>query len=592
MKKMERLENKDSSLIKLLSILKNHLSRRRTRQLKLLLILSILSSLSEVVSLASVIPFLGILANPQRIWDYNLTQKLVILFGINDAEGLLLPITIFFALAAITSGIVRLLYIYLSGRISAAIGSDFSCEIFKRTLYQPYEYHLNRNSSAIIASITKDINNLIYLVLYPLIQLMGALLITSSLLVTLIIINWKVAIGTGLLVFIVYYIALLNTLSPLSRISNSLVKLNQKLVQVLQEGIGAIRNVLLEQTQNVYSDIYIKTDQPLRRLEAKGDFLSAYPRYLIEPTGIALIGISGYFMVKSGGLESALPTLGALALGALRLLPMAQRIYEGCSMPQKAKGSLVNIINLLEKPLPRYQFIPRQNKLILENNIYCQNVYFSYSSNQTNVLEGLNLEIKKGDFIGIKGETGSGKSTAIDLIMGLITPSSGKILVDGKDINSYDSFNIKDWQSSIVHVPQNIFLSDSTIAENIAFGIPTEKIDIKRIKIAAKQAKIADFIEESKYGFKTKVGERGVRLSGGQIQRIGIARALYKRPNFLILDEATSALDNDTERKIMESLYNMRPNITILMIAHRTNTLKYCDRVYELSDKKLVSKVN
>ena len=582
-----KVENKDKSLIELLNILKVYLSRRRIRELKLLLLISILSSFAEVVSLAAVIPFLGILANPGNLWDYPLTRNIALIAGVSKAEDLLLPITIFFALAAISSGFIRLLNIYLSGRISASIGSDISYQAFKKTLYQPYEYHLKQNSSVIISSITKDVPNLIYLILYPLIQLMGAILITISLLLTLIVINWKVALGTGFLVFLVYSLALLTTLKPIADISNRLVKLNQELVQVIQEGIGAIRNVLLDQTQQVYTNIHLGTDKPLRILEARGLFLSAYPRYLIEPIGIALIGFSGYLMVKTGGVESALPTLGALALGSLRLLPMVQKIYEGCSMPQNAKGSLANLLDILEQPLPTNSSLLKRELLDFNDVIRCENVCFRYSNNLPNVIEDFNLIIKKGDFIGIRGETGNGKSTAIDLIMGLIKPQSGKILIDGNNINSNELFNVNDWQRSIVHVPQNIFLSDSSIAENIAFGIPIDEIDKGRVRFAAKQAKIDEFIENSPDGFQTLVGERGVRLSGGQLQRIGIARALYRRLSFLILDEATSALDNQTEKEIMESLYQLRPNITILMIAHRTNTLKYCDRVYELRDKKL-----
>ena len=582
-----KVENKDKSLIELLNILKVYLSRRRIRELKLLLLISILSSFAEVVSLAAVIPFLGILANPGNLWDYPLTRNIALIAGVSKAEDLLLPITIFFALAAISSGFIRLLNIFLSGRISASIGSDISYQAFKKTLYQPYEYHLKQNSSVIISSITKDVPNLIYLILYPLIQLMGAILITISLLLTLIVINWKVALGTGFLVFLVYSLALLTTLKPIADISNRLVKLNQELVQVIQEGIGAIRNVLLDQTQQVYTNIHLGTDKPLRILEARGLFLSAYPRYLIEPIGIALIGFSGYLMVKTGGVESALPTLGALALGSLRLLPMVQKIYEGCSMPQNAKGSLANLLDILEQPLPTNSSLLKRELLDFNDQIRCENVCFRYSNNLPNVIEDFNLIIKKGDFIGIRGETGNGKSTAIDLIMGLIKPQSGKILIDGNNINSNELFNVNDWQRSIVHVPQNIFLSDSSIAENIAFGIPIDEIDKGRVRFAAKQAKIDEFIENSPDGFQTLVGERGVRLSGGQLQRIGIARALYRRLSFLILDEATSALDNQTEKEIMESLYQLRPNITILMIAHRTNTLKYCDRVYELRDKKL-----
>ncbi len=568
------------SLRALLRQLWGHLSRRRLLQLVLLLLVMLISSVAEVVSLAAVLPFLAVLANPTGLWRQPLFQQWAPRLGIGSAPELLLPITLAFALAAIGAGAIRLLTLWLNGRLAAAIGSDLSCEAYRRTLYQPYAVQVARNSSSLIASISTDVNRVINQVLNPLLLLFSSGLIVVALVATLLAIDWGIAVGAGVVIALVYAAAMAGSKRPLQQLSQRQVALNQQLIQALQEGLGAIRDVLLDGSQSFYTRSYRQADQPLRRAQAQGSFLSSYPRLVMEPAGMALIALVGYLLVLQGGVAKALPLLGALALGAQRLLPMTQKVYEGWAQSRNAKCSLANVLALLAQPLPAKALLPPPQPLALRQSIRLEGVSFRYGPEQPEVLQRVDLEIRKGERIGLIGSTGSGKSTLVDLLMGLLEPRDGRILVDGVDL--HNSERLAAWRAAIAHVPQSIYLADSSIAENIAFAIPRDQIDLDRVRQAAQQAQIAGFIESSPQGYDTFVGERGIRLSGGQRQRIGIARALYKQAQVLVLDEATAALDNATEEAVMEAVEGLSRQLTIVMIAHRLSTVQRCDRLIHL----------
>ena len=579
----------DLSLRQLLLQLWAHLGRRRRLQLGVLLLVMLASSVAEVLSLAAVLPFLAVLANPEGLWNQPLVQQWAPRLGIASAQELLLPITIAFAVAALAAGAIRLLNLWLNGRLAAAIGSDLSCEAYRRTLYQPYAVQVARNSSGLIASVSTDVIRVINQVLNPLLLLLSSALIVVALVGTLLAIDWAIAVGAGLVIALVYAAAMAGSKGPLQRLGHRQVALEQQLIQALQEGLGAIRDVLLDGSQLFYATTYRQADQPLRRAQAQGGFLSSYPRLVMEPAGMALIAGVGYLLVMQGSVAKALPLLGALALGAQRLLPMAQKVYEGWAQSRSAKNSLANVLALLAQPLPAEALLPPPQPLALRQSIRLEGVCFRYDSELPEVLQGLDLEIHRGERIGLIGSTGSGKSTLVDLLMGLLTPTGGKILVDRADLhNPHQPELLPAWRAAIAHVPQSIYLADSSIAENIAFGIPKEKIDLALVRHAAAQAQIAGFIESSSEGYNTFVGERGFRLSGGQRQRIGIARALYKRTQVLVLDEATAALDNATEQAVMEAVEGLSRELTIVMIAHRLSTVARCDRVIQIESGLII----
>ncbi len=573
----------DTSLLQLLRQLWDHLSRRRRLQLGVLLLVMLASSVAEVLSLAAVLPFLAVLANPEGLFNQSLVQQWAPRLGIAGAQELLLPITVVFAVLALAAGVIRLLNLWLNGRLAAAIGSDLSCEAYRRTLYQPYAVHLARNSSELIASISTDVNRVIYQVLSPLLLLLSSGLIAFSLVFALLAIDWTTAVGAGLVVGLVYAGAMASSRRPLQVMAQSQVLLNRQLIQALQEGLGAIRNVLLDGTQAFYANSYQRADQPLRRNGADASFLSFYPRLVLEPVGMALIALIGLLLVRQAGVARALPLLGALALGAQRLLPVVQKVYEGWAQSRSAKDSLASVLELIAQPLPSGQSQGRGAPLALMQGLRFQAVHFAYGPELPEVLRGIDLEIGRGERIGIIGSTGSGKSTTLDLLMGLLLPTAGRILLDGEDLHDPEHpERLSAWRATIAHVPQSIYLADSSIAENIAFGLPKDQIDMLKVRLAAEQAQIGGFIESSPAGYNSFVGERGIRLSGGQRQRIGIARALYKQAKVLVFDEATSALDNETEMAVMEAIKGLSKDLTILMIAHRLTTVQRCDLVIEL----------
>jgi ATP-binding cassette subfamily B protein len=302
----------------------------------------------------------------------------------------------------------------------------------------------------------------------------------------------------------------------------------------------------------------------------------------MEAMGMLLIAALAYALsLQDGSIAKALPVLGALALGAQRLLPAMQQMYGAWASIAGSYASLVDTIELLDQPLSAELLQPAPAPLLFQEYIQFRGVCFRYANESPMVLDGFNLVIAKGARVGFVGSTGSGKSTSLDILMGLLTPTEGELLVDGQPISGY---RLRAWQRTIAHVPQSIYLADTTFADNIGFGLPRHAIDMKRVRQAARQAQIADFIETNPEGYRAYVGERGVRLSGGQRQRIGIARALYKRASVLVFDEATSALDGETEAKISKAIQSLRGSTTVVLIAHRLTTVREADTVYYLEN--------
>lgn len=576
------------STLSLLRKLWGHLTRRRRLQLALVLIVMLASSLAELLSLGAVLPFLAVLTNPEQLWQQPWIQTLVLRLGFSQSQQLVLPASIAFALAAALAAGIRLSNLWLNGRFAAALGSDISCESYKRTLYQPYQVHVQRNSSTLISAMTQQIS-LTILSLNAALMIASASLVAAGLIFGLLLIDWQVALAIAGLFAIAYGFVAISTRRQLLRNGERIASANAQRVQALQEGLGAIRDVLLDSSQSSYLDLYRRSDQPQRLAEAKNIFLSIFPRYAFEALGLVIIAALGALLVlQRGGGSGVIPLLGALALGAQRLLPALQQIYANWANLNSWSVSVAAVVQMLEQPLPQHQNSVEPVHLI--ESIRLQNVRFRYSEELSEVIQALDLEIQRGERIGLIGSTGSGKSTLIDILMGLLPPTEGCLLVDGVDL--HDPKNVEfllGWRAAVAHVPQSIYLADSSIAENIAFGVPHQAIDMAQVKRAAEHAQIAGFIESSPEAYGSFVGERGIRLSGGQRQRIGIARALYKQASVIILDEATSALDTITEDAVMDAVEGLSRNLTMVMIAHRLSTVRRCDRVVRLEHGAVVA---
>ena len=569
------------SLLQLLRRLWLHINLQRRMQFGALFFLMTAASLAEVISIGAVLPFLGVLTAPEGVFEHQLMRPLIQLFNLSEPKELLLPLTIVFAFAALFSGAMRLLLLWVQTRLSHAIGADFSISIYRRTLYQPYAVHLARNSSEVISGIQSKANSLVHYVVLPVLTIVSSTMMLLAIMGTLIVIEPTVAFlsftGFGAIYVAVIYASKKRLAQDGQRISRE----HNQVLKALQEGLGGIRDVLIDGTQSVYCKIYRDADLPLRRAQANVQIIGVSPRFGIEALGIVLIAVLAYSLAgRPGGVASAIPILGALALGAQRLLPVLQQSYSSWVAMRGGQASLSDALDLLDQPLPDYVEIS-STPIPFRHEIVLNNLVFNYTTQGPLVLQGLGLNIPKGSRIGFIGSTGSGKRTLLDIIMGLLQPTEGSLAIDNVVITPQ---NHRAWQKHIAHVPQTIFLADTTIAENIAFGVPLEKIDYSRIRQAAQKAQIAETIESWSGKYNTVVGERGVRLSGGQRQRIGIARALYKQVDVIVLDEATSALDNDTERAVMQAIEGLNDKITILMVAHRLTTLKNCTQIVELGD--------
>ncbi|MFN8010152.1 MAG: ABC transporter ATP-binding protein [Holophagaceae bacterium] len=553
---------------------------RRRRQFVLLFGLANASALAEVVSLGAILPFLAILTAPDLAMKKPAVRAFAGLLGISTARELVLPLTAAFVVAVLASSGVRMLLLWANARLTSATGADLGLEAYRRTLYQPYTVHLAQNSSEVISGITNKVNTVVYAVIQPLLTLIGSLVFIVAIMGTLLIIDPVVATSAAFGFSLAYALI---TWRVRRRLASEGFRASEELVLVikaLQEGLGGIRDVLLDGTQPTYCAIYARSDRLLRRAWGNQSLISQSPRYLMEALGMVLIaGLAYSLSLRPGGVGAALPLLGALALGAQRMLPALQQAYTAWVSITGGQASLADTLDLLERPLPPEASAPPPDPLPLREAIRFDGVRFRYAEGGPWVLDGLDITIPKGSRVGFVGVTGSGKSTALDLLMGLLEPTEGRILVDGEPV---EGPRIRAWQRSLAHVPQAIFLADTTLAENIAFGVPPDQIDLERVRRAARQAHIADFIESRPEGYQARIGERGIRLSGGQRQRIGIARALYKQATVLVFDEATSALDNATEQSVMEAIEGLDRELTVLIIAHRLSTVKRCDAIVEL----------
>jgi ATP-binding cassette, subfamily B, bacterial PglK len=574
--------NKKSTFLRLW----NHLSRRRRKQFWLLLFLMNIASLAEVVSVGAVLPFLGVLTAPEQVFQYPLMQPVIQILELTDPSQLTLPLTIFFIMAVLLAGVIRLTLLYVMTRLSFATGADLSINIYRRTLYQEYAVHLSCNSSEVINGIITKTNTVISSIITPFLVLISSIMLLVGIMGALFIVNIEVSLSALIGFGVLYWLVIRYTKNQLKGNSQIVADQSTNMVKSLQEGLGGIRDVLIDDTQQFYCQLYRNADLPLRRALGNNQFISGSPKYIMEAIGMALIAGLAFVMTRQeGGMVTAIPMLGMLALGAQKLLPTLQQAYGAYTTIKGSNASFKDVLNLLDQPLPEYSDQSLSKPIAFKEEIRLTNLNFCYTGESPWVLKNINISLKKGSRIGFIGVTGSGKSTLLDIIMGLLSPTNGKLIIDQQSINGQ---NRRAWQTHIAHVPQNIYLSDSTIEENIAFGVAKEKIDHQRVKKAAQQAQIAELIEQWKDGYQTFVGERGVRLSGGQRQRIGIARALYKKSNVLIFDEATSALDNETEREVMKAIEELGKEKTVLIIAHRLTTLKGCDKIISLEKNNTI----
>jgi ABC-type multidrug transport system fused ATPase/permease subunit len=570
----------EENIFQLLGRLWLHLSARRRFQFGLLLFLMVVSAFAELLSIGTVLPFLGLLSAPDSIFSNPFAKPVIQTLGIKDPEQLLLVAMGAFCLATLMAGATRFLLLVASVRISVATGVDISASVYLRALYQPYAVHVTRNSSEIISGISSKADSVIYSAILPVLTLIGSSVILIAILLTIMWVDPVIAIAIFGSFGLAYAILIRFTRRTLLINSQIGARETALVLKALQEGLGGIRDVLINGTQEAYCKVYLDANLPLRRAQGSSSIIGASPRYAIEALGMLAIAVLAYiFAQQQNGIAKLIPVLGAVVVGAQRLLPVLQQGYHSWSTIRGGQKSLQDVLSLLDQPLPEYAGQLPPLPIPFRQHISLRQLYFRYNSGTPWVLQDLNLKIVKGSRVGLIGKTGSGKSTLIDIFMSLLQPSKGALEIDGVPVTVA---NGRSWQAHIAHVPQAIYLADCSIEENIAFGVEKDKINHARVREAAQKAQMADTIESWPRKYQTFVGENGIRLSGGQRQRIGIARALYKVADVIIFDEATSALDNETEEAVMQAIYGISKEITLFIVAHRLTTLKKCSVIIEL----------
>jgi len=570
----------ENGLVSSIKELFKHVSQKRKLQFLGVLLLTVVGSVFEVVSLGAVIPFISVLSSPESLLENESYSAILKIFNILSTDDLVITVTLFFGISALLAGFVRLLLIWTTLQVTSLTGADLSIKAFERILYKPYLFHVEKGSHEIINGIVRKVK-IATSVLFSVVTIFTSLILFISIFGTLVYISPFVAFVSGLIFGILYVLISLFSKKILYNNSIDVAKESDNEVKSLQEGIGAIRDVLLDHAQKIHIKLYSHSITTLQKKQAENAFINQYPRYLMEMIGLVLISVLAYYShTHLGEGEGYFPILGALALGAQRLLPLLQGIYSNWASALSNSASLIDVAEILEGSDSISDVNNEADNLEFNERIDFHNIFFKYKDKLPYVFENISMTIGKGQQVGVVGSTGCGKSTFLDVLMMLIKPTKGDITIDGLSLNKSLT---QSWQKMIAHVPQDIFLLDASFIENIAFNVPKNKIDLDKVISAAKQAQIHTYIDSTVNGYDTLTGERGGKLSGGQKQRIGIARALYKNSPILILDEATSSLDTTTEKLIMNSIYSLNPDITVIMITHRIATLENCNFIVKFS---------
>ena len=569
---------KENNIYRLFTLL----NKKRKNQIYFLFLLLIFNGISESIALISIIPYLSLIISDKNKIDYkNINDYLPI--DLNNYQNALLYLTILFCFFITISTILRIFNNWYILRLIAKINIDLSNSIFLKNIYQPYEKYTKKSSSKVISLITDKVRLSVSALKEVFYMLLGSI-VGITLIVTLSVYSWKIILISVLFLSLYYLIISKQVRKILLNIGKYIALYAPDRIKIVQESFNGFRDIVINGTEDIYFNLFNKYNSSITFKESRSQLFITLPKYLIEGIILFTIATVGYFISTYNNQNSEfIPLLGAFVYAILKLLPLSQLTYASWAGYKVKVAILEDILKELQnnQNIPDFrENLPENKKITFKNKITFKKVNYSYEGSK-NVLNDVCLTLKKGDHIGIYGETGSGKSTFLDLLMGLLPPKKGSVFVDNIDL--YKHNNNYNWTSNISHVPQSIFLKEGNIAENIAFGFTIENLDFESLERSSRTAQIYKFIKESKDGFFTMVGERGIKLSGGQRQRIAIARALYKSRDILVLDEATSALDELTERKIIDKILKTHENLTVIMVTHRINSLKNCNRIFKIT---------
>lgn len=559
----------------------NYILRIKKKKIITFIFISSIASISEMISLSLIIPFLSSLTNPNSINENNTFLFINQFFNLNSNSETISLLAIIICLTTIFTNIVRALSLRYSAKTNAEITNVLSLNAFENYIHSPYLDQIEINSGDLITKFNY-FNKLFSGILIPISFLINYSITIFGILVVLISSSPKGGTIVILISLLFYLIIIISTKNKIKNLSKIVGNSNLLHTRKLQEVIGGIKEINLKNNYKFYEDKYREIDFKMRSSTAEVIFLNGIPKFLIEGFGLSFIFCFLAIYSSNNEINTILPKIGLMAIAFQKIIPAFQSIYISFNSLRSNSYLLDAFEELLNKQRLRKFYYQKnlRSKSIFQEKVIIESLSFTYPKDKE-IINNFNFEIIKGDIIGIIGKTGCGKSTLIDLLLLLLKPSKGKIIIDGKDISNNIKMQ-KKWQSIISHVPQDVFLDETTIKNNIAFGIKDEDIDLTQLKKSAKIAQIHDYINNLPFKYNTLIGERGINISGGQRQRIGIARCLYHKPEVIILDEATSALDNKTEDEFIKELTKEK-NITVIMVAHRLRSLEKCNKIINLS---------
>jgi ABC-type bacteriocin/lantibiotic exporter with double-glycine peptidase domain len=574
-------------MLEILRLLRDILDRRERRRSLLLLTMVIITGFVESARVASIVPLVSVIANPSLVKTNPYLAAGYRWLGIESSNTFVLILGL--AVFAIMLGSLALTAVttWATIRFAAMRNYRLSRDLFKIYINQPYEWFLNHHSGDLGKSILSEVNQVVAGALIPFMLLITGCVTTAFLVLLLIIGDPLLAVIVTLTLGGGYFLIYAVTRKYLTRVGEERVEANRQRFRISGEAFSGIKDIKVLGLENTFTKRF---ELPSRRFvthQATSDIIGQMPQFGFQALAFAIVlVIVWYELTVNQNVSQALPVIALYALAGSRLMPALQKVYQAVSKLRYAKPALEALHRDLTKPSSALKQDSVES-LALKDQIEISAVSYRYPGSATQALQAVSLRIPARTMVGFVGQTGAGKTTLVDLILGLLAPESGEIRVDGQSITVT---NRRSWQHAIGYVPQHIFLADDSVAGNIAFGIAPDHIDMAKVEEAARIANLDRFVSgELERGYDTLIGERGIRLSGGQRQRVGIARALYRDPDLLIMDEGTSALDNITERAVMDAVQNLARAKTIILIAHRLTTVKICDRIFLLEHGRLVA---
>lgn len=573
------------------------LTSRERRGLYLLFVAVLIMAALQVVSVASIMPFLSVASNPEAIQENDYLFWVYNTLGYTNQYTFLATLGLSAFAALLLSNCFIMLVTWAQAKYVWNRNHSISLSLLENYLWQPYEYFLTRNSADLSKNILEETREVTTKLLLPAIQGSAKGIVALSIIGFLVYVDPAIATVIALVLGGAYLGIWLLVRGKLEEIGEKRVKVNRGRYQSVTESFGGIKEVKLRGKEGMFVDRFREPSKLYASYRALHLVINRLPRYALEAVafgGIVLIAV--YMIVVRSNIQQVIPMLGLYAFAGYRLMPALHGAFKGFARAQFNKAALETLHRDMHEGLEdenkqldrrdRDSNVVRQEAMTLDDHLKFDDVTYSYPEAHEPAIENLSVRVNAQSTVGFVGKTGSGKTTAVDLMLGLLRPQEGSVLVDGVPLGSK---NLQSWRSTLGYVPQDIYLVDATIAQNIAFGVPTDQIDYDRIEKVIQQAQIHDFIlEELPNGLETMVGERGVKLSGGQQQRIGIARALYHRPSVVVFDEATSALDQSTEQAVMDAVYNLGKTRTIVLISHRLSSVQNADRIFMLEDGKKI----